>query len=295
MRRFALLAFCLSSFLHAADADLQVIADALSVEHYTATQKSIESMGLGIYGGPIYDQKTRGRKFDGILGDFGNQEARKYLMETFAGFGLTGSVQGKYLNFIAEQTGTVTPDNILVLCAHYDTNSSNSPGGDGDASGVAAVVECARVLSQYSFDNTIRYIVFNASARGFKGSNDYVRNVFGVGKEKLVGVVDVNQILHPYHDKNPALPSALTVSLGARPRGRVGVGIKFCVGRAAVRSGAADQCKRTVQQYQQRPLFVRDLRLLYRLAARRKRARRNRQRLAEHQRRRQRSCRRRQL
>ena len=221
MTRLVLFIACLTPLLGAADADLQTIADALSVDRYTTTQKTVESMGLGKYGGALYDQKTRGRKFDGTIGDLGNQETRKFLVESFSGFGLTGSIQGKYLNFIAQQTGVVNPQNIIVLCAHYDTKGSNTPGGDGDASGVASVVECARVLSQYSLDNTIRYIVFNAAARNFKGSNDYVRNVFGVGKEKLVGVIDVDQILHPHHDKNPSTLSALTVNLGARPAAAV--------------------------------------------------------------------------
>jgi hypothetical protein len=77
------------------------------------------------------------------------------------------------------------------------------------------LVECARVLSNYKFDNTIRYIAFNASGTTLKGSNDYVRNVFGV-KETLVGAINVDSILHPYHDKNPALPSQMAVNAGDR-------------------------------------------------------------------------------
>ncbi len=81
---------------------------------------------------------------------------------------------------------------------------------------MAAVLEAARVLSQYKFDNTIRYIGFNAGAKAFHGSDDYTFNVLGTKGEKFVGGVDLDQILHPYHDKKPALPQALQVGLAAR-------------------------------------------------------------------------------
>ncbi len=81
---------------------------------------------------------------------------------------------------------------------------------------MAGVLEAARVLTQSKFDNTIRYIVFNASTKAYAGSNNYASTVLGAGGEKVIGVIDLDQILHPYHDKNPALPQALAVGVIAK-------------------------------------------------------------------------------
>ena len=173
-------------------------------------------MGLGTYGGALYNQNARGRAFSGNSGDKGNQEARKYIADQFSNAGLQAALQGRYYNVVAELTGALHPDNVLLLAAHYDTRKSNTPGGDGDASGVAGVLEAARVLSQYQFDNTIRFVVFNGSEKAFRGSNDYALKILGFGKDKLLGVIDLNQILHPAHDKNAQLPKALALGLGTQ-------------------------------------------------------------------------------
>src|ERR1043165_3114077 len=128
---------CLAA--HSSDADVQTLTAQISQAQYSTYQHSIENMGLGQFGGALYNQNTRGRAWSGTIGDKGNQEARKYLLETFAGFGLKTAVQGRYYNVIAEQTGSRSPENVLILCAHYDTKKSTTPGGDGDASGVAGV------------------------------------------------------------------------------------------------------------------------------------------------------------
>ncbi|MEI6233968.1 MAG: M28 family peptidase [Planctomycetota bacterium] len=197
----------------ASDTDIQTIVNLVSQQHVTDYQHAIEGMGLGNYGGTLYNQGTRGRAFIGVYGDKGNQEARKYLVETLSGFGLDTSVQGKFYNVVAEQKGVTNPQNVLIIAAHYDTLKSTLPGGDADASGTAGVIEAARVLSQYTFDNTIRFVVFNATSKRQVGSLDYVAKVVGVGTENLLGVVYLDSILHPYHDNNPALPQALSVGI----------------------------------------------------------------------------------
>lgn len=200
----------------ASDADIQNLVNQVSESQYTEYQHAIENMGLGQYGGPLFVQAARGRAPTGLQGDKGNQEARKYLVDRLAADGLPASVQGKLYNVVAEQTGVTNPQNVYIIAAHYDTAKSTAPGGDGDASGTAGVLEAARILSQYKFDNTIRFVVFNATAKREAGSLDYVKRVVGIGTEKLVGVIYLDSILHPYHDKNPTLPQALNVGVVAK-------------------------------------------------------------------------------
>ncbi len=210
---FSICVLMFSCAARASDSDIQSIVSRVSDAQYSIYQHAVEGMGLGAYGGPLYNQRTRGRLFTGLQGDKGNQEVRKYLMETFAGFGLSAAVQGKFYNVVAEQTGATNPKNVLIIAAHYDTVKSTVPGGDGDASGTAAVLEAARVLSQFKFDNTIRYVVFNATPKMQAGSNDYIKSIVGLNGEKLIGAVYLDEILHPFHDKNTDLSTALNIGV----------------------------------------------------------------------------------
>jgi hypothetical protein len=48
---------------------------------------------------------------------------------------------------------------VYVIGAHYD--SEQNPGADDDASGVAGVLEAARVLSKHTFDATLVFVAFD--------------------------------------------------------------------------------------------------------------------------------------
>ena len=102
-------------------------------------------------------------------------------------------------NVVAVLPGTINKDRYVVIGGHYDSIASRrSPGGqaaqasdDGprsaadtdplapgvadDASGTAAVMELARVMSQYEFDKTIVFIAFTAEEIGLNGSANYAK------------------------------------------------------------------------------------------------------------------------
>lgn len=62
-------------------------------------------------------------------------------------------------NIEAEKRGTKKPDEIIILGAHYDSIYS-SPGSDDNGSGVASVLEMARLFSEQSCKRTIRFVFF---------------------------------------------------------------------------------------------------------------------------------------
>jgi Zn-dependent M28 family amino/carboxypeptidase len=192
-----------------ADLSVQAVADRVSQTHYEAYQLDVENMGLGLYGGAGYDMGYRNRDGWEGPGSLGNQEARLYLQDAFTAIGLSVSVQGGYLNVIGELTGTTTPENIYIVGAHYDHDGGDGPddddrpGGDDNASGTAGVLEAARVLSQYQFESTIRFIGFNAEEDGRGGSKDYVNNHVIPGGENIVGMINMDMILRPGSDVDP--------------------------------------------------------------------------------------------
>jgi len=186
-----------------ADPTIQTVANRVSQTHYRMYHKDVENMGLGLYGGTRYDMGYRNRDGWEGPGSLGNQEARLYIQDVFKAMGLSVSVQGSYLNVVGELTGTTTPENIYIIGCHYDHLEGDMPGGDDNASGTAGVLEAARVLSQFQFASTIRFICFNAEEDKQIGSKDYVSKHVIPNAEKIVGMINIDMILRPGSDANP--------------------------------------------------------------------------------------------
>lgn len=67
---------------------------------------------------------------------------------------------------------------LFIISAHLDNMRSSvmdregdAPGANDDASGVAAVMECARIMSSRSFPATIIFIAFSGEEQGLLGAN----------------------------------------------------------------------------------------------------------------------------
>jgi len=80
------------------------------------------------------------------------------------------------VDVVAIQKGTSDPERVIVLTGHIDSRvtdvmnaTADAPGADDDASGVAAVMEAARVLSRYKFAATIVYGVLSGEEQGLYG------------------------------------------------------------------------------------------------------------------------------
>jgi len=107
-------------------------------------------------------------------------------------------------NVIAEKKGKTNPEDIFIICAHYDSTSNIptifAPGADDNASGTSAVLESARILVKYPLDFTVRFICFSAEEWGLYGSSAYASSARDKN-EKIVGVLNFDMIA--YSDKLP--------------------------------------------------------------------------------------------
>jgi Peptidase family M28 len=81
-------------------------------------------------------------------------------------------------NVVATLHGSVTPDRIYVVSGHYDSRvtdimnfTSDAPGANDDASGVAAVVEMARVMATHKPKSTIVFVAVAGEEQGLFGAN----------------------------------------------------------------------------------------------------------------------------
>lgn len=87
-------------------------------------------------------------------------------------------------NIVATLPGT-DPDHTgrtLVISGHYDSRATNpldstsaAPGADDDASGVAAVLELAHVMSHYRFGATIVFLAVAGEEQGLYGSKHWAQ------------------------------------------------------------------------------------------------------------------------
>ena len=80
------------------------------------------------------------------------------------------------MDVVAIQRGTTDPDRVLVITGHIDSRvtdvmdaTHDAPGANDDASGVAAVLEAARVLSKRKFGATVVYGVLSGEEQGLYG------------------------------------------------------------------------------------------------------------------------------
>ncbi len=85
-----------------------------------------------------------------------------------------------------------TSDEIYIICGHYDS-VSGSPGADDDGSGTVATLAAAYILSQYSFEHTIRFVTFSGEEQGLLGSEKYVQEAYANG-DNIVATLNVDMI-----------------------------------------------------------------------------------------------------
>ncbi|UCG30780.1 MAG: M20/M25/M40 family metallo-hydrolase [candidate division WOR-3 bacterium] len=82
-------------------------------------------------------------------------------------------------NIVGIKRGIVYPESCYnVICGHFDSHTGtvhedSAPGADDNASGVAAVLEAARILKDYQFEYDIRFIAFSAEELYLAGSGMY--------------------------------------------------------------------------------------------------------------------------
>jgi hypothetical protein len=115
--------------------------------------------------------------------------AADYLQDRFESWGYDNVVRQDFLvssttaqNVIAVKTGTLYPDEIIVVGAHYDSISfvddisGPAPGAEDNGSGTAAVMHLAELFKDYETERTIHFVLFSGEEEGLFGSYHYVDN-----------------------------------------------------------------------------------------------------------------------
>ncbi len=108
-------------------------------------------------------------------------------------------------NVIGIQRGTLYPDTYVVCGSHFDSFSyeamfggGTAPGADDNATGVASVLESARIMTQYEFEYSIIYCAYGCEEMGLYGSEAYASRCQEQGMD-IIGYFnnDMNGYLNP--------------------------------------------------------------------------------------------------
>lgn len=119
---------------------------------------------------------------------------------------------GRLENLVAVLPGTTQKDRQVLITGHYDslhivrkkvgelermdqeaTVAADAPGVSDDASGTAAVMELARVLSGYEFEKTLVFVAFSGEEYGLLGSGPYAKRA--AAEKSIIDAVLNNDII----------------------------------------------------------------------------------------------------
>ncbi len=104
------------------------------------------------------------------------------------------------VNVVAIQKGTKYPNRYIIMSGDIDSRGSNTmdftsdaPGANDNASGMAGTIEASRVLSKYTFENSIIYTGLSGEEQGLFGGTGLAKFAKDKGWE-IIGVLNNDMI-----------------------------------------------------------------------------------------------------
>lgn len=178
--RLFLIPLCLFSLSLAAADTISSVVSQVSVTSYRHYLDDL-----------LYTHNGDNRGIGGAQHDL----ARTNIYNEFVSFGLNTTLNaftyggGTYYNVVAVHPGRDRPDDIYLVGAHYD--SANTPGADDNGSGVAGMLEMARVISTRQLEATVIFIAFDREEQGLIGSRAYAA---AHADDDILGMVSLDML-----------------------------------------------------------------------------------------------------
>jgi len=180
---------------------IRALLDEVSNQQLVAYVQTLESFG------------TRHTLSVTDRADFGVGAARSWLYDEFVrvgngrlqvevdSFPLTlNGITTEQQNIVATLPGNGSNPGAVLLVAHYDSRpidaydgSSRAPGANDNGSGVAAMLEIARLLSTQEWNMDVVFVAFAAEEQGTHGSLHFITDRF----VQQMGVTAVFDTLAP--------------------------------------------------------------------------------------------------
>jgi len=178
------------------DPAIEALIQEVSQQQLMAYVRQLESFG------------TRNAFSDSQSETFGIGAARRWIFNEFVRVGngrLTVEFQDfplAYNGYVANQSnvvatlpGKTNPDEVIVLMAHYDNRPvsdtdgvSRATGANDNGSGVALLIETARIMSSRDWNQTIVFLATSAEEQGSYGARFFAENAFLDGRQIIAGL-----------------------------------------------------------------------------------------------------------
>ncbi len=112
---------------------------------------------------------------------------------------IPGVIARYHRNIVAELPGETKPSEIVIVCAHEDSDTQtpyeSAPGADDNASGSAAVLICAQLMAEIRFERTVRFLLFSAEEQGLIGSDFYAQAMYDADAN-IIAVLNMDMIAY---------------------------------------------------------------------------------------------------
>ena len=174
-------------------------------------------------------------------------------------------------NVIATLRGTASPQRFYVITGHLDSrvtdlldSTSDAPGADDDGSGVACVLELARLFATHQFPGTIVFATVSGEEEGLFGStfmaqqmNSAGNDVQGMFSNDIIGTGDA-------HDGTKPDPFTVRMFLEGIPTNVTSSQISLMQSVGGENDGVSRQLGRFVQSVAPFSLTGMNIRLIWR-------------------------------
>jgi hypothetical protein len=137
-----------------------------------------------------------------VAGSQGEAQTAQYISAVFKAVGYSPETQPftaeagnqtiTSANVVAEKKGASTQE--IIVGAHYDCTGAGK-GADDNASGVAVMLEVAKLVQKVQTPYTIRFIAFGAEESGLLGSLAYLNQMSQQEFENVIVMVDLDSLI----------------------------------------------------------------------------------------------------
>ncbi|APY09335.1 peptidase M28 [Winogradskyella sp. J14-2] len=203
--------FCITQATYSQlDSKLYSIIDSISVERLKQDVKTLADFGTRHTLSDTVSE-TRGigaarrwikAEFDNISKDC-NSCLEVFFQENFFKKGTNQRIikDVNIVNVVAIQKGTKYPNRYIIMSGDIDSRvsdptdfTSDSPGANDNATGMAGAIEAARVLSKYKFESSIVYLGLSGEEQGLFGGQGMAKyakdnnwDIIGVLNNDMIG------------------------------------------------------------------------------------------------------------
>lgn len=211
MKKFLLLALFISAIHLSAQTDQRIydIIDAVSAERIENDVTKLANFGTRhTLSDTVSNTRGIGAARRWIKSEFEKTSAackgclnvfyQKDLVKKGANDRIVKDVE--VVNVLAVQKGTKYPNRYIIMSGDIDSRVSDptnytddSPGANDNASGMAGTLEAARVLSKYTFENSIIYMGLSGEEQGLFGGGGIAQYAKDKGWE-IIGIFNNDMI-----------------------------------------------------------------------------------------------------